>query len=118
MRALRKRVTVLRGEEVLPSWYFSARTVQRCRVAGSFALSAFSRSLKALSRSKRRGLISKFWLEIILAGCATGNHAPLIVRVRVPTSPEPAACCLAKRLVMCFLALIERQLYGLLNGAG
>lgn len=59
---------VLRGEETLPNWYLSALTVHRCSVAGSFALSAFSRALKALGRSKRRRLISRFRLEIILGG--------------------------------------------------
>lgn len=118
MRALRNSVVALRGEEVLPNWYFSARIVHRCKVAGSFALSVFSRSLKALGLSKRRGLISIFWLEITRAGCATGNHAPRIARVRVPVSPKSAPWCLANRRLMYFLALTERRLNGLLKGTG
>ncbi len=110
MRLFRARVTTLRGEEVVPNLYFSARTVQRCKVAGSFVRSAFSRSLKALGRSKRRGLLFKFRLEIVLGGCATGNHAPLILRDLVPTSPRFAVCLRAKRRVIWFLALIDLRL--------
>jgi hypothetical protein len=117
-RAFRVRVRVRRGAAALPKRYLSARIVQRCKFAGIFARSFFSRSLNALAPSKRRLLITRFRLEIKRGGWATGNQAPRMLRVRVPVSPVLATWYRERRLVMFFLALIERRLYGLLNGVG